>query len=71
MQMKMNQKGSNASANTKANQNHRNVPERQPVTIYNHYEKEYSSTSPVNTDKEFAFNSTLFKNINNESQPII
>lgn len=28
MQMKMSQKGSNAAANTKVKQSHRNVPER-------------------------------------------
>ena len=26
-------------------------PEREPITIVNHYEREYSSTSPINTEK--------------------
>lgn len=40
-----------------------------PQTIYD--QPDYQLKSPANTDKEFTYNSTLFKNINNESQPIM
>jgi hypothetical protein len=46
LQLNMNKKGKSNQSNL-----HNNPPSREPVTIYNHYEKEYASPSPVNTDK--------------------